>query len=359
MSDHRISRTFPDSEGDAVHTLAPLVLDGTPAVIGTHGDGSLWTCDLTTGERLPRDIDLDDAAPEEPVPDAEGTIWDDEDEDFEDEKGKPDAYEVLHQLTATRLDGRPVLVTGGGRFDLTALLGEDYLGGAVRCWDLTTGEKIGKTVTGHGLGVTALTTVPSARGPLVLSSSEEGLLLVSALASGERIAEIRGSYNGVMTASVVDGRPVAVTGGHDPRVEVWDALTGEAVGGHRTTGTHVDAIAVTELAGRAVMLTAGDDNELRMWDLITGEPLGAPLSGHAGSIQAITLAGERPIAVTEAADEPPLVWDLTRSEQLGGALTAPDEHSPTAVTATEINGEPVAVTGHADGTIRIWNIATS
>ncbi|HET6705782.1 hypothetical protein [Amycolatopsis sp.] len=214
-----------------------------------------------------------------------------------------------------------MLVTGGGRFDLASLLGEDYLGGAVRCWDLATGEKIGKTVTGHGLGVTALATVPSARGPLVLSSSGEGALVVSALASGERVAEIRGSYNGAMAAAVVGGRSLAVTGGHDSHIEVWDVPTGEAVGGPRETGGYVQTIAVTELAGRAVVLTGGEDNTLRMWDLITGRPVGEPLAGHADVIQAITLVrvDGRPVAVTEARDEPPRVWDLARAGQLGGA----------------------------------------
>ncbi|WP_157420216.1 WD40 repeat domain-containing protein [Actinomadura kijaniata] len=358
MNDHRISRSFPDPEGHAVHALAPVDLGGVPAVVGKHGDGSLWTCDLTTGERVARPIDLGSAAPEDPVPDAEGIVWDDE--EFEDEKGEADAYEVVSLLAATSLDGRPVLVTGGGRFDLTALLGEDHMGGAVRCWDLVTGEKIGKSVTGHGLGVTALAVLPSGRGPLVLSSGEEGVLLVSALASGERVTEIRGSYNGVMAAAVVDGRPIAVTGGHDSHIEVWDVLTGEAVGGPwQTTGTYVSALAVTELDGRAVVLTAGDGNTLGTWDLATGRPAGTPLSGHTNDIVEITLTrfGGRPIAVTEALEEPPRVWDLDRGERLGGPLAVPDEQAPTTVTATEIDGEPVVVTGHHDGTIRVWWIS--
>ncbi|MEV0201909.1 hypothetical protein [Nonomuraea sp. NPDC050691] len=363
MHDHRVSRSLRDPEGHAVHALAPLVLDGVPALIGAHGDGALWTCDLTTGERVARPIDLDSAAPEGPVPDAEGIIWDREDEDelegLEDEMGEADAFEVVSRLTAVTVDGRPVIVTGGGRFDLTSLLGEDYTGGAVRCWDVATGGKVGRTMTGHGLGVTALTVLPSERGPLVLSSSEEGVLLVAALASGERAAEIRGSYNGVMAAAVVDGRPLAVTGGHDPHVEVWDALTGVPVGGPRRTGDHVSAIAVTEVADRPVILTAGDDNTLRIWDLAGGRPVGAPLSGHAGAIKGITVArlGGRPIAVTEALEEPPRIWDLARAEQLGGPLAVPDEQAPTAVITTEIDGAPVVVTGHHDGTIRVWSIS--
>ncbi|MDF2710403.1 MAG: hypothetical protein K0R62_6055 [Nonomuraea muscovyensis] len=359
MSDHRVLRSFHDPEDDAVHALAPLVLDGVPAVIGKHGDGALWTCDLTTGERVARSIDLDSAAPEDPAPDAEGTIWDRDDEDLDHEEGEADADEVVSRLTAATLDGRPVIVTGGGRFDLTSLLGEDYLGGAVRCWDVATGEKVGKTVTGHGLGVTALAVLPSERGPLVLSSSEEGVLLISALASGERVAEIPGGYNGVMSAAVVDGRPLAVTGGQDSHVEVWDVLTGQAVGGPRQTGGHVSALAVTELAGRAVFLTGGGDNLLRIWDLTTGRPFGAPMSGHADAIQNITLTrlGGRLLAVTEAGEEPPRIWDLARAEQLGGALAVPGEQVPTAMTATEINGEPVVVTGHDEGTIRVWSIS--
>ncbi|NBE93101.1 hypothetical protein FE391_07460 [Nonomuraea sp. KC401] len=43
-------------------------------MVGDHGDRTVFTCDLTTGERVARAIDLDSAAPEDPDPDAEGTM---------------------------------------------------------------------------------------------------------------------------------------------------------------------------------------------------------------------------------------------------------------------------------------------
>ncbi|MEY7970931.1 WD40 repeat domain-containing protein [Saccharomonospora xinjiangensis] len=345
-------------DDDAIHALAPVVLDGVPSVIGKHGDGSLTLCALSTGDRTALQLDLDGAGPDGPA----GMYGDDEDpddEDVADEPGEADAEEVVSRLASATLDGRPVLVTGGGRFDLTSLFGEDHLGGVVRCWDLVTGERIGEAVTGHGLGVNALAIVPSERGRLVLSSSEEGVLIVSVLGSGERLGEIQGGYGGAMAAAVVDGRPLAVTGGEDPCVQVWDVLTGGPVGDPLKVAENcVHAIAVTEVAGRAVALTCGDDNALRTWELATGRPLGVSLAGHADVISGISLIdlGGRPVAVTEAEDEPPRIWDLARAEQLGEPLTVPGESAPTAVTTTEIDGEPVVVTGYDDGTIRVWNI---
>ncbi|WP_157599656.1 hypothetical protein [Saccharomonospora xinjiangensis] len=39
MSD-QLRVVFPCGDDDAIHALAPVVLDGVPSVIGKHGDGA-------------------------------------------------------------------------------------------------------------------------------------------------------------------------------------------------------------------------------------------------------------------------------------------------------------------------------
>ena len=129
------------------------------------------------------------------------------------------------------LDGRPVVVTGGG--DQT-----------VRVWDLATGSPVGEPLTGH-------------------------TGWVGAVAVGE-----------------LDGRPVVVTGGGDQTVRVWDLATGTPVGEPLTGHTgRVDAVAVAELDGRPVVVTGSGDQTVRVWDLATGTPVGEPLTGHTGPVR--------------------------------------------------------------------------
>jgi WD40 repeat protein len=213
-------------------------------------------------------------------------------------------------VAVAHLDGRPVVVTGGGRFDLA---GPDLesMGGGVRVWDIRTGRKIGKTLTGHGLGVTSLTTVATESGLLTVSSSEEGELRAWNLTSGVRVAAIEVGYNGDMGAGLLSGRPVAVTGGHDDFVQVWDLLSGEQLGPSLSGIKPVArALAAVEVEGRATVVTGSNDRTSRIWDLARGEQLGDHLLGH---LQAVTEIEGTPVAVTSMANDRVRVWDLTRA----------------------------------------------
>ncbi|GAB2582698.1 hypothetical protein GCM10027168_14260 [Streptomyces capparidis] len=350
-------------------TTAVAELDGVPVVVSVDHDGVLWTCDLRGGECEERPLELDAAGPDddwwrEHALGDDGSAEDGEDgEDAEygedpDEEWPPaweaDAYEVVSTLTVAHLGGRPVVVTGGGRFDLSHP-DLETMGGAVRVWDLRTGRKVGGTLTGHGLGVRSLTTLPHGRGLLVVSSSEEGRLLAWDLPGGTPVANVSGGYDGAMGAALVDGRPIAVTGGGDPFLQVWDLLRGEELG-QPLTGVEpaAGAVALAGVDGRAVVVAGDGGGALRMWDLATREPLGSAMAGHEDVVETLataTVAG-RAIAVSGGRDETTRVWDLARGEQLGEPFAG---HRLRML--TEVAGVPVAVTTDSGGGVRLWDLA--
>lgn len=267
--------------------------------------------------------------------------WHDDDEPRQ--RAEVDPSDIAAQLTVAHLDGRPAVLTGGARFDLSH---PDFeaSGGTIRVWDLATGRKVGPTITGHELGVTALTTVASEQGLLSISSSEEGWL----------VARLRGS--GGMGAALVKGSPVAVTGGHDAFARAWDLLSGEAIGAPLTgIDPIVREIAFTEIDGRAVVVAGSepwDDNALHLWSLDTQEPIGPHLTGHDNTIASLataTVAGQA-VALTSSTDGLRR-WDLARGEQLGEVLPG---HSLTMI--TEVEGVPVAVVS-CDGVIGLRDLA--
>lgn len=347
MTDERTPHGY--SGHGRVHGWAPdspipvMELDGVPTVVSIDRDEAvLWICDLRGGECVNRPLDLAAVGPD--------------DDEFVWKKSRMDApWVIAERMAVSHLNGQPVVVTGGARRGFSSASE-----GMVRAWDLRTGQRIGKVMVGHDLGICSLTTVLYDRGTLSVSSCETGKLLAWDLATGERVAEIQGSYNGGMGAALIDGRPVAVTGGHDDFLQVWDILAGEQIGKPLTGIEPVArALAITKVGDRAVVLAGGDDTAVHMWDLATQEPIGEPLAGHTDSIQTLDTAtvGSRTIAVTgnhdsRRGDGTTRVWDLARGEQIGEPLVG---HHLQMV--TQIAGTPVLVTTDDDDAIWLWDLA--
>ncbi|WP_327129910.1 WD40 repeat domain-containing protein [Streptomyces sp. NBC_01727] len=361
MSDVRLmSRFSGHSHSRRRHETTPVIeVDGVLVAVSVDDDGTLWTCDLVGGECVKRPLELDAAGPEDDWY-YESGLWDEDDPDEEERpQFEADAYEIVCRLTVAHLDGRPVVVTGGGRHDLHHRGYDDTVGGAVRVWDLRTGRKIGKTLTSwhHALGVCSLTTVTSDQGLIALSSSEDGRLRAWNLTrGGEHVADIHAGWNGAMGATLVDGRPVAVTGGDDDFLQAWDLFSGEQIG-KNLTGIEpvVRAIAITEVNGRVVAVAGGDDKALHRWDLTTQEPIGAPMTGHTSSIHTLetaTVSG-RAIALTDSPDGTTRLWDLASGQQIGDPLTGHDLQM-----VTETAGTPVAITESSEDGIRVWDLTS-
>jgi WD40 repeat protein len=124
-----------------------------------------------------------------------------------------------------------------------------------------------------------------------------------------------------VTTAVRGGVPVAVTGGHDNTVRIWNLRTGEEVGpplvGHTDSVTSVATIRQgdrTVLVTRSGLRPDSGAPEVRFWDLATGAPLGAPLVGHVlgrGFVEQPD--GGHGLFVAMPSGEPITVWD---AEQL-------------------------------------------
>ena len=69
-------------------------------------------------------------------------------------------------------------------------------------------------------------------------------------------------------------RDVIVSGSADGTVRVWDAVTGDPVGGLRSAGHDgpVRAVAIGQAGDREVIVSGSDDGTVRVWDAVTGDP---------------------------------------------------------------------------------------
>ncbi|HZS20312.1 MAG TPA: hypothetical protein VFA63_04900, partial [Pseudonocardiaceae bacterium] len=64
------------------------------------------------------------------------------------------------------------------------------------------------------------------------------------------------------------------------------------------------AVACAHLYGRTVAVTGGVDGTVRVWDLATSTSIGEPITAHTGAVTAVacTRIDGRPIAVTSGVD---------------------------------------------------------
>ncbi|HEX5301374.1 MAG TPA: caspase family protein [Streptosporangiaceae bacterium] len=179
-----------------------------------------------------------------------------------------------------------------------------------------------------------------------------------------------GSHDSKATAvalAIRNGTPIAVSGGEDGTIRIWDLVRGLPVGpplaGHAKP---VRAVAVTEVDGIPVAVSVGDDGSVRTWDLLRV----VPLISHAGPVSTLAVTGApgHPIVVTAHGAEL-RTWDLIRGAGADPAITMKPRHAlrdgrgllrrsrpVTALAAGQDDGRPVAVTADEDGSVRIWDL---
>lgn len=260
-------------------------------------------------------------------------------------------------LAVADLAGRPVVATGS-------------YNGVIQVWDVDGGAPLGRVEAGGGDLVHALAAATVEDRPVVISTMatndgdpdtyrEWPGLTVSDLATGRPLRTVDTGHTGAVhvTTTVLDGRPVVVSGGTtDASLRVWDLGSGEAAGatfaGH-SRGTA--AITTAVVAGRPVLVAADQAGAVRRWDLATGAPVGDPLTGVAAQHLAVLDLAGRPAVVAAGRDEMG-AWDAAT----GAVVVAPFvARGVGALAVSVVDGRPVAVTAMRDATVRVWDLTPS
>lgn len=109
-----------------------------------------------------------------------------------------------------------------------------------------------------------------------------------------------------------DGR-LALSGGQDHTVRLWDAASGKLL---QTLAGHTAAVRGVALSpdGKQA-LSCGDDRTIRHWELSTGKELGR-LSGHLDRVRAVVFSPDGKRALSGGQDRQFRLWDLAKREPL-------------------------------------------
>ncbi|MEU0485700.1 caspase family protein [Streptosporangium sp. NPDC006013] len=264
-------------------------------------------------------------------------------------------------LAAGELDGTPIVASGG----------QD---GTVRVWDLATGYQRGQPLKGHKGDVYSMAFGQLDRKPIAVSGGQDGTVRVWDLATGyqrgQPLKGHKGEVNSVAFGQLA-GKPVVVSGADDGTVRIWDLATGQQRGQSLKSRTNnyfnlvdliepdptrpVYSVAMSQLNGKPIAVSGGDDGTVRVWDLITGKQLGAALTGHAGGV-ANVVTGQlngRSIAVSGGADSTVRVWDLISGREILKYFTG----SINALSLADLDGRPMILAAKGDTTLSLDIIA--
>ncbi|WP_433465251.1 hypothetical protein [Spirillospora sp. CA-128828] len=264
-----LAAQYPDAEND-IHSVAAVVSGGR-VVLAAGGDEqgfAFW--DLDSGELI-RGARFDDpylAAIKEVRGDGppmfvtatqcadEILVWGpsaDEPVELPNEIGR------IACLTASH----------GHGFSLAAAGGMDE---GVAVWDLPLGAELGSFDTDEK-GVPAVSLARLTGDPIVVAGVEDEIL-VWGLTDEHGDDPVQDPLTGhedavvALDTAVIGDRVLAVSGGDDATVRLWDLATGAQLGdpliGHRGS---VETVRTAVLDGRLVALSAGRDGRINIWDL--------------------------------------------------------------------------------------------
>jgi len=171
-----------------------------------------------------------------------------------------------------------------------------------------------------------------------------------------------GNCSTCVTASVLNGKPVVVSGHEDGAIYAWDLESREpiwnndALLGQRGLGAYVDSIAVCEFHGRPVIVAGGSPGMIGAWDLADGSVVVEPFLSHEHHAVrgiAITELYGRAVMIAAGLDRRVRAWDSHEHILLDEReIDTGFPFTPLAVGSP--GGQVIIVSGTGDGFVGVW-----
>jgi len=181
----------------------------------------------------------------------------------------------------------------------------------------------------------------------LLSTHEEGNVNLWEVNTGKLFA--LGVHAGVTTGALSGDGKLAVTGGNDKTVQVWDCAKEKRL--HRLTG-HQDKVNSVAVArdGR-LALSGSEDKTARVWDLDTGKELHKLDAGFLVYGVAVSPDGKR--GLVAGAEGNIVFYDLGTGKKLKSFV--PEDKGAVMSVAFSPDGK-TALSGSHNQKVRLWEL---
>ena len=221
--------------------------------------------------------------------------------------------------------------------------------GTLRVWDLRDGQLL-RELRHRTLGARAVSS--SRDGAVAMSGGADGLIYLWDVARGERLHGFWGERGpGVTAVALSADGCLAVSGSRERVLRVWDVDGRKLLrllDGH---GERVTSVALSADGGRAV--SGSDDCTVRVWNVTSGA-LERTLEGHAGPVNAVAISGDGRHALSGSSDRMLKLWDA----ESGTCLRTLAGHAASVTSVGLADGAWRALSGSSDRSARLWDLHT-
>ncbi len=188
-------------------------------------------------------------------------------------------------------------------------------------------------------------------GRLALSGGGDKTLRLWDVQTGECLRTLEGHDGTVYSVCFSPDGRLALSGSGDATLRLWDLQTGECLRtleGHRST---VTSVCFSPDGRRA--LSGSWDHTLRLWDVQTGRCL-RTLEGHKDPVTSVCFSPDGRLALSGSWDKTLRLWDL----QTGECLRTLEGHKGWVTSVCFSPDGRLALSGSVDKTLRLWDVQT-
>lgn len=221
--------------------------------------------------------------------------------------------------------------------------------GLMRLWDLEVNDnKVGEFFGHHGV-VSAVAWDPA--GVKFLSCGYDKTVRLWSAEERHHLSIFKEHVHRVRCVAWV-GEDQAASGGDDETIRLWNVASGN---GLRTLSGHKGSVfAVTYVPEKHLLLSGGQDQTIRIWDLRTGKCLRV-IEGHTGPVRRIVCTHDGRSMLSGSDDGTVRVWDLQ-----GGFCTAVLQGHTDGVRELALHpDEALVLSASGDMTLRLWELRSA